>query len=275
LWHLAAALGLEVVIETLAVAEIERAAQAPPPAAAVGASATAESPAGSSHATLTSSGWSLLHCAVAMRQWGLVRKLLACAPAAAASAAATAADVDAAEIAGLFAQLGQRALAGHVDSSGRTPLHDAVAVGAPLDVVSALLDAAPYPAAPTQVRDAFPGPASRLAWVQKSSPLALALLRPTLLPVLELLLARAPPGSAWELSGDVPFLLSSALRTDFGDQVVLVVEAMVRATPPELVRQVLSRPGTALSALCDAATKESHAPALVEVSRTGRRGARC
>jgi hypothetical protein len=172
------------------------------------------------------------------------------------------------ETVALFARLGQRALAGHADEGKRTPLHDAVANCAPLEVISALLDAAPYPSPDVARAAASVVDVSRFDR-QQETPLALALSRPTPLPVIELLIARAPPGAALALREGTLDLLRCALDNDFGENAVRVVKALLNSCAPEMLRDAFSKAKIAQSALLAAARSTGNArfaPALVEVS---------
>lgn len=122
LWHLCAALGQTLVLEELSARE---------------EAAIAAGGAGSSSASLSSAatcrGMLMLHCALATRQWDLVRLFLL-----------QQSEAEGAGYPGL-ARLHVRATASAATAKGQLPLAYALHLEAPADITLALIDATPVP----------------------------------------------------------------------------------------------------------------------------------
>ena len=127
LWHLCAALGLTVVLEELSAREEAAEAAA---LAAGGAGGAGGSPASLS-SVATCKGMMMLHCALATRQWDLVRLFLL-----------QQSEAEGAGYPGL-ARLHVRATATAATARGQLPLAYALHLEAPADITLALIDATP------------------------------------------------------------------------------------------------------------------------------------
>lgn len=217
LWHLCASLGQVAVVEELSAREAER----------VGGGPSDGDPA-AGHSAATRTGMLVLHCALATRQWDLVRLLLL-----------SPSEAEGAGYPGI-GRLNQRAAVLRATDKGQLPLAYALHLEAPDDISLALIDATP---AGLLVSSATPmgnrGDGQQVSSgdavaAKKDSMLVLAVAnKKTSLSVIERLLALYPPatiaastesGTLLEIAfkRGVPASVISALiesaRSDWQDQ---------------------------------------------------------